>query len=51
MKRDQKTNSDKYLIKCKRCKNDKGLVRKYNLNICRRCFKDIALAVGFKKFG
>ncbi|MBI2598510.1 MAG: 30S ribosomal protein S14 [Candidatus Diapherotrites archaeon] len=49
--KEQKTNSEKYMVLCKRCRNDKGVIRKYNLNICRRCFKDIALNIGFKKFG
>ena len=45
-----KTNTEKYLVLCRRCGNDKGMVRKYNLDICRRCFKDIALGLGFQKF-
>lgn len=35
---------------CRRCKNNKGLIRKYGLYLCRRCFKDIAEGVGFRKF-
>jgi len=51
MKKQSETNSDRYLNRCKRCNNNKGVIRKYRLNLCRRCFKDIALNVGFKKFG
>ena len=35
--------------KCRFCGTNKGLVRKYNLYICRRCFKDNAEELGFKK--
>lgn len=36
--------------RCRRCKNDKGLIRKYGLYLCRRCFKDNAQMMGFKKY-
>ncbi len=35
--------------KCKFCGTQRGLIRKYNLYICRRCFKDYAQDLGFKK--
>ncbi len=35
---------------CKMCGTWKGLVRKYKLNICRRCFKDNAKRLGFEKY-
>jgi ribosomal protein S14 len=35
--------------KCKFCSTQRGLIRKYNLYICRRCFKDYATELGFKK--
>jgi len=35
---------------CRVCGNRKALIRKYNLNVCRRCFKDIAEKLNFKKF-
>lgn len=35
---------------CKFCGTRKGMVRKYGLMICRRCFKDNAPAMGFKKY-
>jgi len=34
---------------CRRCKNDKAVIRKYGLYICRRCFKEVALKIGFNK--
>lgn len=35
--------------KCRFCDTQRGLIRKYNLYICRRCFKDYAEKLGFKK--
>jgi len=35
--------------KCRFCETQRGLIRKYNLYICRRCFKDCAEKLGFKK--
>lgn len=35
---------------CKRCASHKGVVRKYGLNLCRRCFKENALKLGFTKY-
>jgi small subunit ribosomal protein S29e len=37
--------------KCRICGNARGMVRKYGLNVCRRCFREIAVDIGFKKFG
>lgn len=36
--------------RCRFCKSAVALVRKYGLNICRRCFKERAPDIGFKKF-
>ncbi len=36
--------------KCRMCGNNKGLVRKYGLYLCRRCFKDSAAQLGFRKY-
>ena len=33
----------------RRCGNNKGLIRKYDLNLCRRCFRERAVEIGFKK--
>lgn len=37
--------------KCERCGTLNGVIRKYNLMYCRRCFREIAEKVGFKKYG
>ncbi|MFN9904341.1 MAG: 30S ribosomal protein S14 [bacterium] len=35
---------------CRVCTNSEGLIRKYGLNICRRCFREQAAHIGFAKF-
>jgi len=37
--------------KCKLCGTARGLIRKYELNICRRCFREVGESLGFRKFG
>lgn len=34
---------------CRACFTYRGLIRKYELNICRRCFREYAEKIGFKK--
>jgi len=36
--------------KCRMCGAKIGVIRKYGLMICRRCFKENAVKLGFKKF-
>ncbi|OIO27928.1 30S ribosomal protein S14 [Candidatus Micrarchaeota archaeon CG_4_10_14_0_2_um_filter_60_11] len=35
---------------CKLCGASRGLIRKYGLNICRKCFRERAKEIGFKKY-
>ncbi len=35
---------------CKICGARKGMIRKYKLGICRRCFKERAQDLGWEKF-
>lgn len=35
---------------CRNCKNWHGLIRKYGLMLCRRCFRESAVMIGFKKY-
>lgn len=35
---------------CKVCRNTHGLIRKYDLNICRKCFRENAAMIGFIKY-
>jgi ribosomal protein S14 len=37
--------------KCKFCGGVKGLIRSYGLYVCRKCFRERAEAIGFKKYG
>ena len=43
-------NTGKSLSKCERCGNTRGIINKYGLSLCRRCFRDIATDIGFKKY-
>jgi len=36
--------------KCRFCGNARGLVRRYGLNICRRCFREVGERIGFRKY-
>ncbi len=38
------------LRKCKNCGRTRGHINKYGLNLCRQCFRDMALDLGFKKY-
>jgi small subunit ribosomal protein S14 len=37
------------LTVCKRCGGTRRHISKYGLNICGRCFREVALELGFKK--
>ena len=34
---------------CRNCKTHRGLIRKYDLMLCRRCFRENAKEIGFTK--
>ena len=36
--------------KCRMCGGPRGLIRSYNLRICRRCFRESAKYLGFEKY-
>jgi small subunit ribosomal protein S14 len=36
---------------CRNCGTARGLIRKYRLYICRRCFREMAESIGFRKYG
>ncbi|MCP3681148.1 MAG: 30S ribosomal protein S14 [bacterium] len=36
--------------RCVRCGNTRGHISKYGLHLCRRCFREIATKIGFKKY-
>ncbi len=35
--------------KCVRCGSMKGVIRRYGLYYCRRCFREVAAELGFRK--
>jgi small subunit ribosomal protein S14 len=35
---------------CRRCGSTRGVIRKYGLFYCRRCIREIAKELGFKKY-
>jgi small subunit ribosomal protein S14 len=35
---------------CQRCEREQGLVGKYDIWLCRQCFREIARGMGFKKY-
>ena len=34
---------------CIRCGDYTAVIQKYNLYICRRCFREVAISLGFNK--
>ena len=36
--------------KCVRCGSHGPIFRRYGLNICRQCFREVATQLGFKKY-
>ncbi|KHN71903.1 40S ribosomal protein S29 [Toxocara canis] len=38
-----------HLISSRVCSNHHGLIRKYGLNMCRRCFREYSTDIGFRK--
>lgn len=37
-------------LRCIRCGTHEAIIRMYNLNICRRCFREVAEEIGFRKY-
>ena len=37
------------LIKCSVCGTKIAVIKKYGLNVCRRCFREVAKELGFRK--
>jgi len=36
--------------KCERCKRYGAHIKSYGLNLCRHCFREVAVEIGFKKY-
>ncbi|MEM0143534.1 MAG: 30S ribosomal protein S14 [Candidatus Micrarchaeaceae archaeon] len=41
----------KGIRKCSICGTSRAVIRSHNLYICRRCFREVAKDLGFKKYG
>ena len=50
MSKIQTKNYGKRSRPCRRCGTYNAVIRKYGLNLCRRCFREIAERIGFKKY-
>ena len=37
-------------VKCRNCGRQGAHIAKYGLNLCRQCFRDMAIGLGFKKY-
>ncbi len=57
LKKFQKHNAPKKrtsgfsLRPCRRCGRFRAHINKYDLHLCRQCFREIAKNLGFKKYG
>ncbi|PSP64744.1 30S ribosomal protein S14 [Halobacteriales archaeon QH_8_67_36] len=38
------------LESCQRCGREQGLVGKYDIWLCRQCFREISRGMGFRKY-
>jgi small subunit ribosomal protein S14 len=38
------------LESCQRCGREQGLVGKYDIWLCRQCFREISRSMGFRKY-
>ena len=43
------SKSDAKNLRCVVCGAQDGMIHKYGLNICRRCFRENAPSIGFRK--
>ncbi len=41
----------KGIRKCRMCGSSRALIRAHKLYMCRRCFRECARELGFKKYG
>ncbi|MFX1257585.1 MAG: 30S ribosomal protein S14 [Promethearchaeota archaeon] len=46
----QSKNYGKGIRECRRCKTHRAIIRRYGLNLCRRCFYEIGKDIGFKRY-
>ncbi|MFH1125711.1 MAG: 30S ribosomal protein S14 [Candidatus Altiarchaeota archaeon] len=46
----KKFSMDAKAMRCRVCGNNRGMVHKYGLEMCRKCFKEHAKSIGFTKY-
>jgi len=47
-KKERKTGKGAY--PCRRCGSYGPIIKRYGLNLCRQCFREVAEKLGFKKY-
>jgi small subunit ribosomal protein S14 len=47
---EQATKATGQLRACQRCGREQGLVGKYDIYLCRQCFREVSRSMGFKKY-
>lgn len=50
LKLPRKRKYGKGSMRCRKCGTHEAIIRKYGLYLCRRCFREAAEEVGFKKY-
>lgn len=46
----KKRSTGRTTVKCIRCGRYGGHISKYDINLCRHCFRELATKIGFKKY-
>jgi small subunit ribosomal protein S14 len=47
---EQAAKRTEQLRDCQRCGREQGLVGKYDIWLCRQCFREVSRGMGFKKY-
>jgi small subunit ribosomal protein S14 len=47
---EQAAKRTEQLRECQRCGRKQGLVGKYDIWLCRQCFREVSRSMGFKKY-
>ncbi len=47
---EQAAKRTEQLRECQRCGRKQGLVGKYDIWLCRQCFREVSRGMGFKKY-
>jgi len=47
---EQAAKRTEQLRECQRCGREQGLVGKYDIWLCRQCFREVSRSMGFRKY-